>query len=235
MRLQRFLARAGVASRRAAEELIRAGRVRVNGEVAHLGMSVDLEGDLVQVGSTRVRFGDPVWIALHKPVGYVVSKHDARGRPTIFELVPAVAGLTYVGRLDLMTSGLLLLTNDGEAAHRLTHPSYSVEKAYRVHVRGRSASEIERVFAGPIVLDRRMVRIVEVHVRALGHETSAIDLVLLEGRHRIVRRVCDLLDLKVDRLVRTRHGPVRLGRLPEGEWRYLNQRELNAVRALRAA
>jgi 23S rRNA pseudouridine2605 synthase len=235
MRLQRFLARAGVASRRDAEELIRSGRVRVNGEVAQLGMSVNPDGDVIQVGRSRVRFTEAVWIALNKPVGYVVSREDARGRPTVFELVPAIPGLIYVGRLDMLTSGLLLLTTEGEAANRLTHPRYSVEKAYRVRVRGMPASEIERALSSPIEIDQREVRIVEARVRRLRHETSEIDLVLLEGRHRIVRRVCDLLGLEVDRLIRTRHGPVRLGRLAVGRWRYLIQREINAVRALRAA
>ncbi len=235
MRLQRFLARAGVASRRAAEELIRSGRVRVNGEVAHIGASVDADADRVIVGRKVVRSGPPVWIALHKPVGYVVSRRDPGGRPTVFELVPAIAGLTYVGRLDIMTSGLLLLTTEGETAHRLTHPRYSVEKAYRIRVRGRPVSEVVRAFSSPISVDERRVAIVEARVRGLQKGLAEIDLVLVEGRNRIVRRVCDLLKLEVDRLVRTRHGPVRLGRLPEGRWRYLNQRELDAVRAVRAA
>jgi 23S rRNA pseudouridine2605 synthase len=235
MRLQRFLARSGVASRRAAEDLIRAGSVRVNRAVATVGMSVDPDSDVVTVGGRRVRPSETVWIALNKPVGHVTSARDDKGRPTVFDLVPSVPGLTYVGRLDIMTSGLLILTNDGDYANRLTHPRYAVEKTYVARVHGRPASQIERELGQPIDLDDQPVRIVRARVSPLTDRSSEIELVLREGRHRIVRRVCDLIGVEVDRLVRTRHGPVRLGRLQVGKWRYLTERELNAVRAVRAA
>jgi 23S rRNA pseudouridine2605 synthase len=198
-------------------------------------MSIDPGVDVVKVGRRRVRVSGSVWMALHKPLGYVVSKRDARGRPTIFELVPAVPGLTYVGRLDIMTSGLLLLTTDGELTNRLTHPRYAVEKTYRVRVRGRDAASIESAISRPIELDDRPVQLVRARVRELAGSVVEIELVLTEGRHRIVRRICGLLGLEVERLVRVSHGPVHLGRLPVGSWRYFSDRELNAVRALRTA
>jgi 23S rRNA pseudouridine2605 synthase len=235
MRLQRFLARAGLASRRGAEELIRGGRVRVNGEIAQLGMSVDPSVDDVMVGRRRVSQSEPVWMALNKPVGHVVSRKDTRGRPTVFELVPAVPGLTYVGRLDVLTSGLLLLTTDGDLANRLTHPRYEVEKEYRVRVRGKGASSLKRALDRPIELDDRPVKIIRARVRSVGANRTEIELVLTEGRHRIVRRVCDLFGLEVEELARVSHGPIRLGRLPVGSWRYLSGTELNAIGALRIA
>lgn len=229
MRLQRALARAGVASRRRAEELIEAGRVRVNGEVATIGVSVDPDADVITVGGRRIRPGRTVWIALHKPLGYVVTKRDPEGRKTVFQLVPSVPGLTYVGRLDAATSGLLLFTTDGQAAHRLTHPRYAVERTYRVLVHGRSPHEIRRALEREIVIDGRAVRVLRWRLRPAARKSSDLTLVLAEGRYRIVRRMCDRMGLKVERLTRLSYGPVQLGRLAVGEWRYLTKHELQAV------
>ncbi|MDH3456512.1 MAG: rRNA pseudouridine synthase [Gemmatimonadota bacterium] len=234
MRLQRALARAGIASRRRAEDLIRGGGVKVNGQVATIGATVDPDRDVIVVRGRRVKPVATTWIALHKPVGYVVSRHDPRGRPTVFELVPEVAALTYVGRLDVMTSGLLLLTTDGIGAHRLTHPRYAVERTYRVLVHGRSGHEIRQRLERRIVIDGRAVQLVQVHVRE-QQEAVELTLGLAEGRYRIVRRLCEHLGLKVERLIRLSYGPVRLGRLARGKWRHLTQREREAVDALRAA
>lgn len=235
MRLQRALARAGVASRRRAEDLIRAGRVKVNGRVAELGVSVDPDTDLITVGGRRIAQSQSVWIALNKPLGYVVTKRDPQGRRTVFELLPRVPGLTYVGRLDVATSGLLLLTTDGTAAHRMVHPRFCVERTYRVLVHGRSVNEIRRKLARPVVIDGRPVQLVKAIVRESERGSTDLTLVLAEGRYRIVRRLCERLGLKVERLTRLSHGPVRLGRLAPGKWRYLSKRELQAVRDLRAA
>jgi 23S rRNA pseudouridine2605 synthase len=235
MRLQRALARAGVASRRRAEDLIRAGRVKVNGRVAELGVSVDPDSDVITVGGRRIAQAQSVWIALNKPLGYVVTKRDPEGRRTIFELLPKVPGLTYVGRLDVATSGLLLLTTDGTAAHQLMHPSFAVERTYRVLVHGRSGNEIRRMLDRPVVIDSRPVQVVKAVVREGERGSSDLLLVLAEGRYRIVRRLCERLGLKVERLTRLSHGPVRLGRLAPGKWRYLSKRELQAVRDMRAA
>lgn len=230
MRLQRALARAGIRSRRGAEELIRAGRVRVNGHVAELGASADPNADRITVDGRVVRLPRETWIALHKPVGYVVTRHDAEGRPTVFGLLPPVPGLTYVGRLDVMTGGLLLFTTDGAAVHRLTHPRYEVERTYRVTVHGRPAAEIRRLLAQPVVVDDRPVGIRKAIVREADARRTDVQLVLTEGRYRIVRRLCEQLGLKVERLTRLSHGPVRLGRLAPGAWRHLGAREVAALR-----
>ena len=235
MRLQRALARGGVASRRASEELIRAGRVRVNGRIARIGMSVDPQSDIVTVAGRRIRPVRLTWIALHKPIGYVVTRHDPRGRPTIFELVPPLPGLTYVGRLDLVTSGLLLLTTDGEAAHRLMHPRYEVERSYRVRAHGRSPEQVRRALSASVAVDDRTVRVLRYEVQPANHGACDIMLSLGEGRYRIVRRLCEELGLKVEQLKRLSYGPVRLARLPVGRWRYLSKRELAALQTLRSA
>jgi 23S rRNA pseudouridine2605 synthase len=231
MRLQRALARAGVASRRAAEELIRADKVRVNGQVAHLGMSVDPESDTITVQGRPVTQAKTVWIALHKPLGYVVTRHDPEGRETVFRLVPDVPGLTYVGRLDVMTTGLLLLTNDGGAAHQLMHPRFEVERTYRVVVHGRSEAEIRAAFAKGILIDGREVNVVTLKIRPAEGSRGSLELllVLAEGRYRIVRRICEQLGLKVERLARLSYGPVRLGDMAPGTWRYLSKPEIASI------
>lgn len=230
MRLQRALARAGFSSRRGAEELIRAGRVRVNGAPAHIGMSVDPERDVILVGSRRVVPARVEWIALHKPLGYVVTRKDPRARPTVFELLPAVRGLTYVGRLDVMTSGLLLLTTEGDAAHRLMHPRFAVERSYRARVHGLREQQIRQALARPVVIESRAVQILRWRVESAERGSSDLTLVLAEGRYRIVRRLCERLGLKVERLIRLSYGPIRLGTLEPGEWRRLSAAEVRAVR-----
>ena len=232
MRLQRAMARAGVASRRHAEELIRAGRVRVNGHVAAIGLRVDPVRDVILVGARRVVLAPTEWLALHKPLGLVVSRGDPRGRRTVFELLPPVRGLTYVGRLDVMTSGLLLLTNDGEGANRLTHPRYMVERTYQALVHGRDEATIRRLLTQPVVIDDRAVNLTRWRVRPAAGGSSELLLVLAEGRYRIVRRLCERLGLKVERLTRLSYGPVRLGTLEPGQWRHLTQTELRALGAL---
>jgi 23S rRNA pseudouridine2605 synthase len=231
MRLQRVLARAGIASRRDAEELIRKGRVRVNGEIAEIGMSADPLQDVVEVGGRRVKPVSSAWIVLHKPIGYVVSKRDERGRDTVFDLVPSIPGLTYVGRLDVNTSGLLLMTTDGEAVNRLTHPRHAVERKYLVQVRGVSVSDIRRAFTKPIVVGARPVQIVSYEVRQVRKAQSCqITLTLAEGRNRIVRKTCEAIGLRVEKLVRLNHGPIELGELGVGTWRYLTPGERGALR-----
>ena len=229
MRLQRALARAGVTSRRKAEDLIRAGRVRVDGQVATIGQSVDPEAQKVTVDGRPVRAATrTTWIALNKPLGYVVSRSDPEGRRTVFGLLPKVPGLTYVGRLDVMTSGLLLLTTDGAAAHRLMHPRYAVPRTYWLGVHGADVAEIRAALARPIVIDGRAVQIVESRVRPVK-KSIEIELTLAEGRQRIVRRMAEALGLKVEWLHRVAYGPVRLGKLPEGKWRELTRAEIGAI------
>jgi len=229
MRLQRALARAGVAARRKAEDLIRAGRVRVDGTVATIGSSADPDTQRITVDGQVVRTAThTTWIALNKPIGYVVSRSDPEGRRTVFDLLPKVPGLTYVGRLDLMTSGLLLLTTDGAAAHRLMHPRFAVRRTYWLGVHGISAAEVRAALAQRIVIDSRPVRILESRVRSVG-KSLEVEVTLAEGRQRIVRRMAEALGLKVEWLHRVSYGPIRLGKLAEGRWRNLTAREIEAI------
>jgi 23S rRNA pseudouridine2605 synthase len=229
MRLQRALARAGVTSRRKAEDLIRAGRVRIDGTVATIGVSVDPFRQRITVDGTEVRpAARATWLALNKPIGYVVSRSDPARRPTVYDLLPSVPGLTYVGRLDVMTSGLLLLTTDGTAAHRLMHPRYAVPRTYLLRAHGKRVAEAQRALARPIPVDGRPVRVEQARVRAAGASIE-IEITLAEGRNRIVRRLAEAIGLKVEWLHRTQYGPVRLGALAEGKHRPLTRREIAAI------
>jgi 23S rRNA pseudouridine2605 synthase len=229
MRLQRALARAGVASRRAAEELIEAGRVRVDGAVATLGMKVDPDRQTITVGGRRIALKPRRWLAFHKPLGVVTTAADEAGRRSVLDFIRDAAGLTYVGRLDVMTTGILLLTTDGEAVHRLTHPKYRVPRRYTALVHGRPTAEVEQAVRQRVVIEGRPVQPSEVRVRP-GHEgRSIVDLTLVEGRNRIVRRWAEALGLKVERLARLSYGPVRLGDLKPGEYRPLTPREEAAL------
>jgi 23S rRNA pseudouridine2605 synthase len=229
MRLQRALARAGVASRRAAEKLIEDGRVRVDGKPATLGMKVDPERQRITVGNRAVKLKERRWLAFHKPLGVVTTAADEEGRRTVLDFIPDSTALTYVGRLDVMTTGLLLLTTDGEAVHRLTHPRYRIARHYTALVHGRSTAEIAQAVKQRILIDGRPVVPTEVKVRPGTQGRSILDLTLAEGRNRIVRRWCEALGLKVDRLARLSYGPVRLADLAPGRYRPLTPREEAAL------
>jgi len=229
MRIQRALARAGVASRRKAEELIAAGRVRVNGEVAHTGQAVDPARDTIVVDGKQI--GAPAaaeWILLNKPAGVMTTKSDPDGRKTVFDLVPDVPGLTYVGRLDFLTEGLLLLTTDGEAAHRLSHPSSEVERTYVATVLGKGDLAAEEAKNG-VELDDGPVHPTRVTARRLGRDRWELEVTITEGRKREVRRLCAALGLDVERLVRTKFGPIQLGDLPTGSARKLTPKERSVL------
>lgn len=232
MRIQRALARAGVASRRRAEELIAAGRVTVNGVVARTGQSVDPARDTIAVDGSIVA-GAPretTWIVINKPAGVLTTRRDPAGRRTVFDLVKDVPGLTYVGRLDYMTEGLLLLTNDGDAAHRLTHPSGEVPRTYVATVRGHVPEAVLALRRG-VELEDGLVVAHEVEARPMGGGQWELELTIAEGRTREVRRLADALDLEVLRLVRTRFGPVKLGDLAPGATRGLTTNERRSIAA----
>jgi 23S rRNA pseudouridine2605 synthase len=234
MRLQRALARAGVASRRAAEDLIREGRVRVDGRVATIGTKVDPARQKITVNGRAVRLQPRRWIAFHKPLGVVTTADDEAGRRTVFDLLPETAGLTYVGRLDVNTTGLLLLTTDGDAVFRLTHPRYRIPRRYTALVHGRPATEIEGTARKTWTVDGRAVEAREVRVRPGREGRSILDVTLTEGRQHIVRKWCEAMGLKVERLARLSYGPVRLGDLPVGRYRPLTEDEERAIyRAIR--
>jgi len=233
MRIHRALARAGVASRRKAEELVAAGRVQVNGVVARTGQSVDPAVDRITVDGRELDRPPASfeWIVLNKPAGVMTTKSDPEGRRTVFDLVPDAPGLTYVGRLDYLTEGVLLLTTDGEAAHILTHPSSEVERTYVATVRGDVRAAVVAARRG-VELEDGLVLPRAVQARPLGNRTSEFEITVAEGRNREVRRVCEALGLEVDRLVRVRFGPVVLDRLESGATRALSGRERHELEHL---
>jgi 23S rRNA pseudouridine2605 synthase len=232
MRIQRALARAGVLSRRKADELVASGRVTVNGTVASIGQVVDPARDRILVDGEPV--ATPVtdtWMVLNKPGGYLTSRGDPEGRPTVFQLVPDAPGLTYVGRLDFMTEGVLILTTDGAAAHRLTHPSTEIERTYEATVRGNAMAAV-RAARGGVELEDGPVVPTHVDAAPLGGRRWLFTVSITEGRNREIRRLCEAVGLEVERLVRTQFGPVSLGELAPGKTRALTTRELSVIRAL---
>ncbi len=225
MRLQAFLARAGVASRRKAEELILKGLVRVNGQVAHLGQRVG-PGDLVEVAGRRVELPQKrVVLALHKPRGYTTTRSDPHAEKTVYELLPEIPGLHPVGRLDRDSEGLLLFTNEGDLSFRLTHPRYGVRKVYRVWTeRGTLPQALCRRLVEGVVLEDGPARAL-----ACRPAPGGAILTLGEGRKREVRRMLKAVGYPVKRLLRLQVGPIRLGNLPPGKWRRLSEEEVAAL------
>jgi len=222
-RLQKVLARAGFGSRRACEELIEAGRVVVDDSVAVLGQRVDPARDHVAVDGVPVSIQEGlVHYLLNKPAGVVTTASDPRGRPIVVELVPEEPRVFPVGRLDADTEGLLILTNDGELAHRLTHPSFGVEKEYVAEVQGRPSRASVRRLRDGIELEDGITAVARVAVVA----PNVLRIVIHEGRNRQVRRMCEAVGHPVLRLVRTRIGSVTDRRLPPGRWRSLTPAEV---------
>jgi 23S rRNA pseudouridine2605 synthase len=233
MRIQRALARAGGVSRRGADQAVAEGRVQVNGAIATVGQVVDPFRDVITLDGTPVitRVTSHTWIVLHKPAAVMTTRKDPEKRATVFDLVDDVPGLVYVGRLDFMTEGVLLLTTDGRAAHALTHPSNEVERTYVATVRG-DAVTAAKVARRGVQLDDGLVVPREVVAHPLGGRRWALEITIAEGKTHEVRRLCDALELEVERLVRTRFGPVRLGDLPPGGARALNSTEREVLEAL---
>jgi 23S rRNA pseudouridine2605 synthase len=230
IRLQKVLAQAGIGSRRACEELIAAGRVQIDGKVVReQGVRVDPATVVLHVDGVRVQL-DPekLTIALHKPRGVVSSMHDEHGRPDLSSVV-SDRRLFHVGRLDQESEGLLLLTNDGELAHRLAHPSHEVTKTYIVTVEGRVAPGVGKRLKAGIELEDGPVTVDAYHVLEMGPERSLVEVSLHSGRNRVVRRMFEALGHPVTRLVRTRVGPVRLGHLAPGQTRVVDGNELGRL------
>jgi 23S rRNA pseudouridine2605 synthase len=232
VRLQKVLARAGLGSRRTCEDLIAAGRVTVNGVVATLGTRADAETDAIEVDGARLGVRqDLVHYLLNEPAGVVTTAADPQGRRTVVDLVPADTRVYPVGRLDIDTEGLLILTNDGELAHRLTHPSFGVDKEYLAEVEGTPSRGALRRLRDGVDLDDG--RTAPARASLVGDHT--VRLTIHEGRNRQVRRMCDAVGHPVRRLVRVRIGPVVDRRLPPGAWRVLTQAELRALERAVAA
>lgn len=229
MRLQRALARAGVASRRAAEDLIREGKVRVDGRVAALGSSVDPDTQKITVSGRAVKLKARRWLAFHKPLGVMTTASDEEGRRTVFDFIKNPEGLAYVGRLDFMTTGLLLLTTDGDAVFRLTHPRYRVPRHYTALVHGKPTAEVEQLVKKKWSVDGRPVVPRSTRVRPGTAGRSIVDVTLAEGRNQVVRKWVDAMGLKLERLARISYGPIRLGDLPPGRSRPLTADEERAI------
>lgn len=233
LRLQKFLSESGVASRRASEELITSGRVRVNGETATLGMSVDPETDEIVLDEKPVlKVQQSVTVMLYKPKGVVSTSDDPQGRKTVQDYVKDIPARLYnVGRLDINSEGLILMTNDGELAHRMTHPRFSVEKTYYAVCDGKLLpSEIVSLVNG-VMLDDGMTAPAKVtHVRPTKAGDTSFSITIHEGKNRQIRRMLEAVGHRTLRLKRERFGPLSLGELKPGETRRLTDEELTALR-----
>lgn len=232
-RLQKWIAQTGVCSRRQAEDLIREGRVSVNGAPAVLGQSVEPEHDRILIDGTPIHeVEQKTYIMLNKPRGYVTTTSDEKGRKTVMDLIDDLNVRVYpVGRLDMFSQGLLLLTNDGELAKRLTHPSHDAEKQYQVRVTG-DVKKALPILRGKMSLDGRPLKPRNIRLLSESEDSALLLFCISEGRNRQIRRMCELAGLRVVRLRRIAEAGLRLGNLPEGEWRYLTQEELHQLRQL---
>ncbi len=232
IRLQKYMAECGIASRRKSEELIVAGQVRVNGKVASLGDKVDPKTDKVTVAGDRVsKETEMKYIMLYKPRGFVTTMSDEQGRKCVADLVSDVPVRVYpVGRLDKDSEGLLLFTNDGEFANNMTHPSKHVPKTYRVTVRPAISEDILNRLTTGIMIDGKMTLPCDIHVISEEPDRVVMEIVLVEGRNRQIRKMCEEVGLTVARLKRVQIGPVKLGMLKQGTWRELTPREVSGLK-----
>lgn len=231
VRLQKYLGDAGVASRRAGEQMILAGRVEVNGQVVRvLGTKVDPERDRVAVDGSPVRTRRKLYIALNKPPGYVCSRRDPARRRTVGELLPREWDNLYpVGRLDFKSEGLLFLTNDGEFCLRLTHPRYGIRKKYLATVEGRLEPAAVQQLTRGLVHEGERLKAERARLLSANQSHSVVELELAEGRNREVRRMFEALGFNVSQLRRTQIGRIRLGDLPPGKWRTLSPPEIKTL------
>ena len=230
IRLQKFLADAGLMSRRAAEDEIERGNVSVNGHVAQIGTKIDPRVDVVAYKGKRVRYEkrEYTYIMLNKPRGYLSSTTDDRGRKCVTDLLDGVEKRVYpVGRLDMISEGMILLTDDGELKNRLTHPSHTIPKIYRVKVGGSVSQEQYDILTSPLEIDGYKIKPVDVVVTGEDESGTVLKMTLFEGRNRQIRKMCEQADLTVKRLSRVSIGNLKLDGLPVGKWRYLEQSEVD--------
>lgn len=231
IRIQKYLSEQGIMSRRAAEDEIRAGRVLVNGSPATIGQTIDPGRDVVEYGGETVGGGvRKVYIMLNKPAGYVTTMSDERGRPCVAELVKDVGARVYpVGRLDIMSEGLLLMTNDGELANKLTHPKYHKPKIYHVKISGALSPEKLGALSAPFDIDGYITKPAEISVVSMDQDETVVRMTLFEGRNRQIRKMCEKLGLHIKRLTRTAIGDVKLGNLAPGKWRRLTKTQIDSL------
>lgn len=232
MRLNKFLAACGVGSRRKCEQIILAGRVTINGrEVTSLAENVDENNDRVTVDGRRVSLPSKFsYVLLHKPAGYITTRHDEMGRKTVMDLLPKDVRVFPVGRLDKNTTGALILTNDGDFAYQLTHPKFEVDKVYHVAVHRPVLEKQVRKLQSGIMLEEGLTS--KCQVKVLDHHRKRLEIVLHEGRKRQVRRMVEALGFRVIRLARVRFSFLTLEGLKPGEWRNLTEQEIEKLRAI---
>ena len=230
IRLQKFIADSGLMSRRAAEGEIERGNISVNGHVAPIGTKIDPANDVVTYKGKRIRFERKkyTYIMLNKPRGYLSSTTDDRGRKCVTDLLDGVETRVYpVGRLDLISEGMILLTDDGEFKNRLTHPSHTIPKVYRVKVGGSVSQTQYDILTSPLEIDGYKIKPVDVLITGEDESGTVLKFTLFEGRNRQIRKMCEAADLTVKRLSRVSIGNLKLDGLPVGKWRYLEEQEVD--------
>ncbi len=227
-RIQKIISSSGYASRRAGEELIKAGRVTVNGNAASLGDSADADADVIAVDGVRIfAASEKTYIMLNKPRGYVTTMKDEKGRKCVTELVAGAGKRVYpVGRLDMYSEGLLIMTDDGNFANRLMHPSGLEHKTYHAYISGECPESAIDVLKSPLVIDGYKIKPAEVKVFSKNSDGTVLEITIHEGRNRQIRKMCEAAGLKLTRLKRVSEANFALGNLKPGEWRYLSKEEM---------
>ena len=230
-RVQKLISASGLMSRRAAEEEISAGHVTVNGEIARLGDRADIHTDTILVrGKPLPQSEGKIYIMLNKPRGYVTTMSDEKGRRDVTELVKAVNARLYpVGRLDMYSEGLLVMTNDGDFANRLSHPSGNFGKTYHTWVQGENIEQKADVLRRPMEIGGYLIRPAQVEVIGRFDNGAVLAVTIFEGRNRQVRKMCQQAGLKVTKLLRVGEGPLKLGELKTGKWRHLTEEEIGLI------
>ncbi|MBO7289761.1 MAG: rRNA pseudouridine synthase [Clostridia bacterium] len=231
MRLQKYLALCGVASRRAAEEIILQGRVSVNGEKCTLLGTKVADGDVVSLDGEEVKIEEKkYYIMLNKPVGYMTTVSDDEGRPTVMDLITDISKRIYpVGRLDYNTEGLLLMTSDGDFTYKITHPKHKLDKTYEVLVSGNAEKNAIRKLEQGVFIDGRKTAPAKVDIENFGKNSALLTITIHEGRNRQVRKMCASVGFKVMGLKRISEGGLKLGNLPLGKWRHLTEAEVKRI------
>lgn len=235
IRIQKFFTDCGVLSRRAAEEEIKAGRVKINGEIAQIGQKIDPERDQITYKGNPVTMDTHprnVYVMLNKPRGYVTTMHDEQGRPCITELIKDIPVRVYpIGRLDMDSEGLLLLTNDGELANKLTHPRHEIPKIYHVKIAGTVTQDQLKALGRPMDIDGYVIQPVEVKLISIQSDHCLLRMTLYEGRNRQIRKMCQSQKLPILTLRRVAIGNLELGNLTPGQWRHLTQSQVQYLKS----